>query len=232
MNLNDLTWTEVKEYLRKRRDVLLPFGSVEEHGYHLPLSTDGDIALVIAEKLSGKTGIIIAPIIWYGVSNTTRTYTGTTMVSFDSLRAYSKDVMLGLKESGFRTIYLLSGHMSRAHLEAIREAAKDVGIEAYLLDFSQIKTDDILETKPLHACEAETSLMLYLHPEKVNMSKAVDEKIEFEKFSVKGSLRKTKSGVFGSPTRATKEKGKKLFGRIVKELAEFMERKKRCDRQD
>lgn len=223
MNLNDLTWTEVKKYLKKRRDVLVPFGSVEEHGYHLPLSTDGDIALAIANKLSSKTGIIVAPMIWYGVSNTTRAYTGTTMVSFDSLRGYSKDVMLSLKESGFRIIYLLSGHMSRSHLEAIKEAAKAVeDLDVYLLDFSQIKTSDILETRPLHACEAETSLMLYLHPEKVNMRKAVDEKIEFEKFSVKGSLKKTKSGVFGSPTKATKEKAKKLFERIVAELAEFI----------
>ncbi len=222
MNLNDLTWTEVKKYLKKRRDVLVPFGSVEEHGYHLPLSTDGDIALAIAEKLSGKTGIIVAPIIWYGVSNTTRAYTGTTMVNFDSLRAYSKDVMLSLKESGFRIIYLLSGHMSRSHLEAIREAAGAIDLKAYLLDFSQIKTSDILETKPLHACEAETSLMLYLRPEKVNMRRAVDEKIEFEKFSTGSSLKKTKSGVFGSPTKATKEKGKKLFDRIVEELVEFI----------
>ncbi|MDI6655793.1 MAG: creatininase family protein [Candidatus Hydrothermarchaeota archaeon] len=222
MNLSDLTWIEVKEYLKKRRDVLVPFGSVEEHGHHLPLSTDGDIALAIADKLGEKTGILAAPIIWYGISNTTRGYAGTTMVSFDSLRAYSKDVMLSLKESGFRIVYLLSGHMSRSHLEAIKEAAKAIDLETYLLDFSQIKTDDILETKPMHACEAETSLMLYLHPEKVNMRKAVDEKIEFEKFSVRGSLKKTKSGVFGSPTRATKEKGKKLFGRIVKELAEFI----------
>jgi len=222
MNLNDLTWIEVKEYLKKRGDVLLPFGAVEEHGYHLPLSTDGDIALAIADKLSEKTGIIVAPIIWYGVSNTTRGYAGTTMVSFDSLRAYSKDVMLSLKETGFRIIYLLSGHMSRSHLEAIKEAAKAIDLKTYLLDFSQIKTSDILETKPLHACEAETSLMLYLHPEKADMSRVVDEKIEFRKFLVKGTLKKTKSGVFGSPTRATKEKGKKLFGRIVKELAEFI----------
>ncbi len=223
MNLNDLAWVEVKEYLRKRRDVLLPFGSVEEHGYHLPLSTDGDIALAIAQKLSEKTGVVVAPIIWYGVSNTTRAYAGTAMVSFDSLRAYSRDIMLSLKENGFKTIYLLSGHLSRSHLEAIKEAAKAVdGLEVYLLDFSQVKTDDILETQPLHACEAETSLMLYLHPEKVDMNKAVDEKIEFKKFSVKGSLKKTKSGVFGSPTKATKEKGKKLFERIVEELAEFI----------
>lgn len=226
MNLKDMTWVEVRKYLRKRKDVLLPFGSVEEHGYHLPLSTDGDIALAIAEKLSEKTGVAVAPIVWYGVSNTTREYAGTTMVGFDSLRRYSRDIIRSLKESGFRIIYLLSGHMSRSHLEAIKEAAKGMGIEAYLLDFSQVKIEDILESEAMHACEAETSLMLYLHSEKVNMRRAVDEKIEFRKFSISTSLKKTESGVFGSPTRATREKGRKLFEKIVEELAEFINEKK------
>jgi creatinine amidohydrolase len=227
MNLNDLTWKEVKGYLKKRKDILLPFGSVEEHGYHLPLSTDGDIALAIASRLSVETGVIVAPMIWYGVSNTTRRYIGTTMVDFDSLKAYCRDVMLSLKENGFEVIYVLSGHMSTSHLSAIKEAARSIeDLEVYLLDFSKLEISDILETQPLHACEAETSLMLYLYPEKVSMDKAVDEKIETDRFSAKASLKPTKSGVFGSPTKATKEKGKTLFERIVEELTTVINTKK------
>ncbi|MFQ6136389.1 MAG: creatininase family protein [Candidatus Hydrothermarchaeales archaeon] len=223
LNLNDLTWVEVKRYLERRKDILLPFGSVEEHGYHLPLSTDGDIALGIAEELSAKTGVVIAPLIWYGVSNTTRGYVGTTMVGFDTLKAYCGDILAGLKESGFEIVYIISGHFSGSQTSAIKEAARSIDdLECYLLDFSRIDTSDILETQPFHACEAETSLMLYLHPQKVDMDKAVDEKIVSRKFAIKGGIEKTDSGVFGSPTKATREKGEKLFERITDELTAFI----------
>jgi creatinine amidohydrolase len=225
LHLADLTWVEVKEYLKNRRDVLLPFGSVEEHGYHLPLSTDGDVALALAGALSAKTGVAVAPLVWYGVSNTTKAYVGTTMASFDSFKAYVHDLLASLKNNGFATVYLLSGHLSSSHIVAIEEAAREVeGLNAYFFDFTKLDFSGILETKPLHACEAETSLMLYLHPEKVNMAKAVDEKIMEDDYAVRG-LKKTESGVFGSPTKATKEKGEAIFKRIIEEFTAVIERK-------
>jgi creatinine amidohydrolase len=132
---------------------------------------------------------------------------------------------VSLKNSGFATVYLLSGHLSSSHIVAIEEAAREVeGLDAYFLDFANLDFSDILDTKPLHACEAETSLMLYLHPEKVDMSRAVDEKIEENDYAVRG-LKKTESGVFGSPTKATKEKGKAIFERIIGEFAGVIEGK-------
>jgi creatinine amidohydrolase/Fe(II)-dependent formamide hydrolase-like protein len=65
--------------------------------------------------------------------------------------------------------------------------------------------------------------MLYLYPEKVDMSKAVDEKIEENDYAVRG-LKKTKSGVFGSPTKATKEKGKAILERIIEEFAGLIDK--------
>jgi len=219
MDLNDLSWVEVTEYLTKRQDILLPFGSVEEHGYHLPLSTDGDIVQAICEGLSKKTGILVAPLVWYGVSNTTKAYTGTTMVEPDTLKAYTKDILKALKNSGFDTVYITSGHYSNTHINAIQEGAGESDIDNRFLDFSKIDFSNILETKPFHACEAETSLMMYLHPKKVDMKKAVDEDVEI----IDEQLVPTKSGVFGYPTRATAKKGKLLFGTIVKELADAIE---------
>jgi creatinine amidohydrolase len=215
MDLNDLSWEEVREYLNLRQDILLPFGSVEEHGYHLPLSTDGDIVQAICEGISEKTGILAAPLVWYGVSNTTKAYTGTTMVEPDTLKAYTRDILAALKNSGFKKVYITSGHYSNTHINAIKEGADGSGIDTKFLDFSKIDVSTLLETKPFHACEAETSLMLYLHPKKVNMEKAVDEVVEI----VDDQLVPTKSGVFGHPTVATTAKGKLLFDRIVDELS-------------
>jgi creatinine amidohydrolase len=146
------------------------------------------------------------------------------MVRFDSFKEYVKDILFSLKQSRFTTIYLLSGHLSSSHIVAIQEAARDIKeIKAFFLDFSKLDFLDILETKPFHACEAETSLMLYLNPQKVDMKKANDEKIIFEDYAVSG-LRKTQSGVFGSPTKATQEKGKLIFNRIIKEFTEVIGR--------
>ncbi len=223
LRLADLTWAEVKGYLEERRDVLLPFGSVEEHGYHLPLSTDGDVAVAIAEALSAETGVAVAPLVWYGVSNTTRAYPGTTMALFDSFKAYVRDILGSLRSSGFSVVYLLSGHLSSSQVVAIKEASREVeGLKAYFLDLRKLDFSDILDTEPYHACEAETSLMLYLHPEKVDMAKAVDEEIIEEKYAVQG-LKKTKSGVFGAPTKASRVKGEKIFRRIVEEFREVIE---------
>ncbi len=215
MNLNDLSWDEVEEYLERRSDIMLPFGSVEEHGYHLPLSTDGDIVLAICEGVRNATGILVAPVVWYGVSNTTKAYTGTTMVEPDTLKAYTQDILTALLNSGLKKVYMTSGHYSNSHVDAIKDGAGESGIETEFLDFSKIDVSDILETKPFHACEAETSLMLHLHPEKVKMERAVDEEVEIKD----DHLVPTKSGVFGQPSRASAEKGKLLLERIVAELS-------------
>jgi creatinine amidohydrolase len=215
MNLSDMTWKEVEDYLKKRGDILLPFGSVEEHGFHLPLSTDGDIALAVALELSKRKGVVVAPIIWYGVCNTTRTFPGTVSANFDSFKAYILDILSNLEAGGFKKIFVISGHLGGSHVSALKEASRSRGMEILFLDLRNVDSKDILETMPFHAGEGETSLMLYLHPEKVDMLKAVDEEIEFEAFSLTSSVKLTKSGVWGSATKATADKGRKLFSKII-----------------
>jgi creatinine amidohydrolase len=223
MNLLDLTWKEVKSYLNLRKDVVLPFGSVEEHGYHLPLSTDGDIALRVAEELSRKKGVMIAPVVWYGVCNTTRSFPGTVSAGFDSFKAYVSDLLASLGESGFKKVYVISGHLGGSHVSALKEASRERDMSIFFLDLRNVETKDILETMPFHAGEGETSLMLHLHPEKVNMSKAVDEDIEFEEFSMTSSVKLNKSGVWGQATKATAEKGEELFKRVIETFEKAIE---------
>jgi len=219
MDLAEMTWRELEEYLERRTDAVLPFGALEEHGPHLPLSTDTDIAVALARRLGEETGVAVAPPVWYGVSDSTRGYPGTVMVGFDALKDYVEGVIRGFCESGFETVYMISGHLSSSQKAAIKEGARRVdGVRCYLLDFSGIDISDIVETRPVHACEAETSLMLHLCPEKVRMEQAVDEEPVFRRYRVSGGLQKTESGVFGHPTKATAEKGERIFERIVEEF--------------
>jgi creatinine amidohydrolase len=215
LNLLEMSWKDVEAYLKKRTDIILPIGSVEEHGYHLPLSTDGDIALAIAKELSKRTGVIVGPIVWYGVCNTTRAFPGTVTADFDSFKSYLASVFLSLWETSFRTVYVISGHLGGSHVSALKEASRKSDLEVLFLDLRKIDSKDILETMPFHAGEAETSLMLFLHPERADMSRAVDEDIEFLDFSTTASVKLTKSGVWGSATKATADKGGKLFSRII-----------------
>jgi creatinine amidohydrolase len=217
--MEGMTWQEVEDYLRERRDVLLPLGSVEEHGPHLPLSTDVLVALEVARELSRRKGVLVAPPIWYGVSNTTRHYPGTVNVSFDALKLYVREVLKGFRSSGFERVYLLSGHLSGSQLAAIKEAAREVeGLEVYVLDLRKVSIDDIVETEPMHACEAETSLMLHLAPDLVRRERIVDEDFEVRKFAL-NSITPTKSGVFGKPSKASPDKGRRILERIVEEFA-------------
>jgi creatinine amidohydrolase len=220
--LCDLTWPDVSDYLVGRKDIILPFGSVEEHGYHLPLSTDGDIAIKISEGISDLTDIIYAPLVWYGVSNSTVSYAGTIMVDFSSLMIFAASLFNSIKNNGFKKIYLISGHLSGSEISALKEAGRRcTDLEIYMLDYSLLSFDDIMESERYHACELETSLMLYLYPNKVDLKKAVDEEIIVDKYAVNG-LSKTKSGVWGSPTRATKEKGKYIYQHIVNEFSAYI----------
>jgi len=225
MDLAALTWPEVKEYLEGRKDIVIPLGSVEEHGYHLPLSTDGDIALALAKKISDRTGVVMAPLIHYGVCNTTRAYPGTVAITFDTMRSLLVDVLSSLKDSGFERIYFISGHLGSSHVSALKEASRNSGLEVFFLDHRRLDISDILETEAFHACEAETSLMLHLHPENVDMDKAVDEEIEHLAYDVKG-IKKTESGVWGYPTKATAEKGKRIFDRFIDDFTSFIKSNK------
>ncbi len=225
MDLAELSWPEVKEYLGRRKDIIVPLGSVEEHGYHLPLSTDSDIALGISKEVSSRTDIILAPLIHYGVCNTTRAYPGTIAITFDSMRSLIADILSSLEDSGFERIYFISGHLGSSHVSALKEASRSSGLDVFFLDHRKVDISDIIETEAFHACEAETSLMLHLHPEKVVMEKAVDEDIEHLAYDVRG-IKRTESGVWGYPTKSSAEKGKALLDRIVEDFCKFIESNK------
>jgi creatinine amidohydrolase len=228
MNLGFMTWKDVEEYLKKRNDVIIPIGTIEEHGYHLPLLTDSIIAEKVSREVGKRTGIMVLPTIFYGFSSTLRYYPGTITSDFDGLRGFMYDIFQSLVNQGFKRIYVISGHGGRAHEIAIKEAAKKHILENHVDIFyiNLYKTDGItkfLEDKPSHADEAETSLMLFLQPDLVNMKKAVNEKKIDKKFSVLKRFELTKSGVFGRAKLATKEKGEKVFNRMVEEIVKFIE---------
>jgi creatinine amidohydrolase len=239
MLMANLTWKEIERYLKRRKDVLIPLGSTEEHGHHLPLATDAIIAEGLAEEIGRRTGILVAPPIPYGVCKHTAPYPGTTSVGFDSLRSFIQDILEDLRAKGFEKFYLLTGHAGSAHrvtLKEVGEALAARGAQVFLIVPYEVPIEDLLDSKLIfrgypvgHADEVETSLMLYLRPELVDMRKAVDELPKRETFETTTLKRPTRSGVFGKPSLASRQKGKKIFERMIDEIVKFIKSKPRND---
>lgn len=215
MRLEDMTWKEVEQYLKKNRRMILPAGTCEQHGPHLPLNTDTLIALHIAEYLSWETGILIGPALNYGVNlPCDSVYAGTCSTTEELLRGFMRSILEWWKQQGFGRFFILSAHGDPFHIDALKSCDPDSVIVLELFDFEMTS---ILEkqTGAKHACEAETSVMMHLYPDKVRQSEMKDFETPFEQFSpylfhenpepIAGS-----PGNQGYPSLADPEKGRKL----------------------
>ncbi|MEM3465804.1 MAG: creatininase family protein [Candidatus Jordarchaeales archaeon] len=230
--LEKMTWREVEAAVGQAAGIIVPFGATEEHGPHLPISTDNIITYELACRAAEKTGFIVAPPINYGVCRSTREFPGTIALRFDTLKQLALDVISELAACGFKKIVLFSCHASNAHMTAIKEAAYDFSLQnrrtkIYFVSSADLATEEItktLETAPYHACEAETSLMLFLKPELVQMDKAEDERPQTPPFLVSPTGKPwMRTGVLGEPTRATRKKGEIIFNAMTKKLTQILE---------
>lgn len=229
MSFYTLTWLQVQELLKcNKKGIIIPIGSTEEHGYHLPLSTDSIIAEKLAEELSKRLNLPYVPTIFYGVCRTTALYPGTITISVHSLKNLVNDIVYSLYTQGFEKFFIITGHGGDAHVVALEEISRQLkqekDIDVYVIKPYEIDVSDLVDTKDIHAGEVETSLMLYLCPDLVHMQKAKKEAIPSMNSAFYTPLRKrpTPSGTFGDPTKASRDKGKQIFERYVKKIGEFI----------
>lgn len=227
--LHEMSWNEAKDYFTRNDLAILPVGSNEQHGPQNPLGTDHLIAKAIAEEAAERTGIICLPVIPFGVSSHHRQFWGTVHISPTTFKNYVKDVCLALNYYKVRKIVVVNGH--GGNLPALTELARELREEGIFVSIFQWweAADKLLpnlfeKEERRHACAEETSVNLALHPQIVDMDKAVDEeprKHFAEKAGVTLSLdtvNGTSSGVFGKSTTASITKGKQVFETIVGEL--------------
>jgi creatinine amidohydrolase len=203
MKLSEMTWEEVKG----RETAVIPVGSVEQHGPHLPLETDTLIAEAVSRKIASKINAVVISSIRYGVSAEHMDFPGTISLTKEIFAGKVTDICNSLLKHGFKKIILVNGHGGNSRTLGSLKLRNVV----YVNIIKQIKGYD-------HAGEIETSLMFFLHPEKIRSGKI--KKHDF-KFPGKGEWRTidySKSGVLGDPTKATAEKGQKYFEQIVSGL--------------
>jgi creatinine amidohydrolase len=217
--LKEMHPAEVAVRIASDPRLIIPVGTCEQHGPHLPLGSATIIAERLADDLSAMTGVIRAPAIEYGVNiEAERDFPGSAGMRKKTLHRLLNDLLAAWERSGFREFILLTAHDDDAHEEALDTVITTVA-RVRVVDIYAVHIDDLLEGQRghLHGGEADTSLLLYLAPELVRMSEARDFVVpNGGKRYRRGRLRvpKESAGSIGRPTLATAEKGRAIYERI------------------
>lgn len=251
--LYEMSWEEVQETLQETDIVLVPCGSTEQHGPHLPLGNDWMQAAEMARRsvlaLEARgVRAVVGPTIPFGTASYHMPFPGTISLTSDTFKALLKEVCLSLHKHGFKHQALLLGHGGNysVMMTVAQDLVDETDATVLVLNFLKTMTDrypEILSSKQheSHAGEGETSRLLAVHPELVQLDRAKvfrserAEKMESHDHPLLGGgiFRPSRSfrdgtpvGSVGDPTRATAATGDKLYeiiadwvaGAIVREF--------------
>ena len=238
MKLAEMTWQDVAA-LSRDVVVLIPTGSLEQHGPHLPLFTDSLIATAVgsAVEAGAREECLLVPTVWLGASGHHMGFAGSLTSSFEGYDQVLIQIIEGLASHGFYRFYLVNAHGGNtAPNEIVCRKMKAVHPELTIgrcgyFEFIDPKMyESVMEGRAKHirhACEAEASLMMHLHPELVRREKLRDDGLEATP-AVPGMVwhfdETTQEGSLGEATLASAEKGKVLFEAAIDGLVETVKR--------
>jgi creatinine amidohydrolase len=239
---NRLTWPEMNEAIAMQKVVILPTGSTEQHGPHLPL----DVDVFLAESVCLEAGrrapdrVLVLPPVSFGLNRHHLDFPGTIHVEPEAFINFCLSITKSVAYHGFEKILIVNGHGSNTPLvdlvarKTVLETRSlcaavnyfSLGVEA----FNRVKETPVMA----HADEFETSLYLHLAPERVRMEKVVAGSDVVGRHMSSDSTfphvrfydywgRWTNIGVHGDPTAATPAKGKTIWEAVVPALIEIVD---------
>jgi creatinine amidohydrolase len=214
--LADLTWPEAGQRARAGAVLAVPLGSTEQHGPHLPLSTDTDIAVALCERLmTARDDVLVAPALAYGSAGEHAGYPGTLSIGQDALELLLVELGRSAAET-FDHLLLVSAHGGNA--ESVTRAARRLRAESRDVHVFMPKWDG-----DPHAGRPETSMLLALTPGRVRMDRAIpgDTRPLTEIWPLlrAGGVRAVSdSGVLGDPTGACIGEGAALLDDLAAAL--------------
>jgi creatinine amidohydrolase len=228
--------------------VVVPIGSIEQHGPHLPLDTDSFLCTRVAEAAAARAHdrgpVLVTPTACFGSSEHHMAFAGTVTLRPDTFRQVVADLCMSLARHGLRRQLVVNGHGGNTALLAaeVQELGLEAPVHVLAVDywtFARPVIADVRESGPggmAHACEFETSLMLHLRPDSVRRDRIIREIPEprysaerFDLFEGGGvtahwkTHELSRSGVMGAPDLATEEKGRRLFEACAVGLAGLIE---------
>lgn len=229
VEVENLTWVQAEQALKDYDVVLIALGArTKEHGPHLPLKTDFIMAEYLKNRVAEQVSVAVLPTIQYGYYPSFLEYPGSVSIQAETFKNTVKDICRSMNGYGVRKFYVLNTGIST--LKPLEEAAEELKQGGLFLRYLNLL--DVDKTLPQgllkqeggsHADEAETSMMLYIAPEVVNMSKAVkdyDSRPGRKGLtrSPQGSGTFSPTGIWGNPTLATREKGKIIVETTVRAI--------------
>ncbi len=252
------TWKELGERVQQQPVVVLPIGSVEDHGHHLPLDTDNFLIWSICEEAAKRADgeILLLPLIPYGFETHHMDFTGTIDIRQEHLLRFVLDVTKSVAHHGFERILIADGHGSNMPILDLvaRRTILETNALCGCFIWPSLAGDEIKKQREsgrggmAHGGELETSVYLHLAPDKVQMEKAVvdigmpeSEFIWMDLMERSPVLlmdewtRFSKSGTYGDPTIASAAKGEPIFEAVVEafvRLAREFKNRPRGERTD
>lgn len=241
--LGELTWPDVEEFLREHNVAVVPVGSCEQHGPHLPIDTDAYDAFWLSLKAAEKAQCaLVAPTIYYGVSSHHIDFPGTVTLSPHTLQQIAYEVVFSLVKHGFRKILFENGHGGNTPaLEAATQRIK-ADMNAFVAIDTVSLIPDFIEKSiqtpyDAHAGEFETSTTLanrenFVVKERIKKPKIRLPESKYTKIGLKKTGPKvtwgfrtkeiSETGVIGDPTKASKEKGEAAWKLAIERLADLL----------
>lgn len=213
--LGGLAWPDVPH----RPTVLVPVGSTEQHGPHLPLDTDAAIATAVADALALRVQgqVVVAPAVSYGSSGEHQSFAGTVSIGSEMLRLLIVELVRSLSTWAGR-IVLINAH--GGNVSALSEAVLQLNAERHNVAWLPCAVPDA----DLHAGRTETSLMLHLNPVAVRLERSVAGELRpieelLPELIAGGVAAVSSSGVLGDPSGANAAEGIRLLDLMVQDAA-------------
>jgi creatinine amidohydrolase len=235
-----MTPVDVRRYLEQDDRIVIPFGSIENNGPHLPLATDLLVADAVASRSASETGVVVAPAIPWGLSSVNMAFAGTITVSAPTCQRLIVELCASLAFHGFRRFALVTGHYNNVWpAAAAAEELRDRGLLVAQLDVWRA-VEHLCRDLPVshelpfgHGSEMMTSVLLSVARESVRLERMTTE-LPPESYGIayyKSYPRVmgyaawddvTQSGLVGDPTNATSEVGDEVVRRLAGELSRLL----------
>ena len=245
------TWKEIEKRLEEVDTAILPCGSIEQHGPHLPVDVDYYDSMYLARKVAeacSNPKPFVLPALPYGVAYHHEDFKGTISITNHSLAQLVYDIGMSLSKNGIKKLIILNAHGDNAPtlLYAAQTINRDSGIFVCVESGETSDTDlyELIDTpNDIHAGELETSTTMAIRPEVVRTDELVNETLNFGSSYLDFTSERgvawyvrtkilSKSGVMGNPQKANSEKGKKMWEVMIAHLVKFVEEIKRSKLED
>ena len=250
---DELTWPEINQAVEMGKIPIIPTGSVEQHGHHLPLKVDHLCASAVATEAARRQPelSLVLPVVSYGYVHHVMDFPGSLNIDYQHFIDYVLDICKSLAYHGFKKMIIVNGHGSNHNLVDMVARRTIIETDASCVfcswwsllrvnpDFEEQWRESIFPGGCSHAGELETSMLLYLSPESVRQDKIKSEIAKTNKLGskfvwtdlfAKGAMgliewtsQYSDTGVMGEAEKATAEKGKIVFEEASQNLADFIQ---------